>query len=165
VFKQQHECCGCGSGHYTATARLGGRAPDHPRGPEVIVYATDLKASAHPQVAPLAALDCTEELQQVCETHLSLLSLVFERFGSLDASVHIRVPASLKSGALELQRVAWTRGFVEEQGTENQAILIGGPDSSLTEEHITSQKTLSLPSQGHLVLPLTYSSFLVSVHH
>lgn len=70
------------------------------------------------------------------------------------------MPSSLRSGDLQLQRVAWT-GDVDEAAAEGGAIIIGGAGSTLTEEHIVSQPTLSLPSQGHVVLPLTYKSFLV----
>ena len=108
--------------------------------------------------APFSVAECSAELRLVCETHLQLLASAFSSLGNLAASAHLRVPASLKTGALELQRVAFV-GDVPDAA--NEAILIGGPDSSLTEEHMTAQKTLKLPKLGHLVLPLTYSSFLV----
>ena len=101
-----------------------------------------------------------EELRQVCTSQLRLMSASLVKNGAMVASVHIRVPSSLRSGELQLQRVAWT-GDVDEAAAEGGAIIIGGEGSSLTEEHIVSQKTLSLPSQGHVVLPLTYKSFLV----
>lgn len=110
------------------------------------------------QPSAVATSVCSPEARQVCETHLKLLASAFSHLGALVASAHVRVPASLKTGALELQCVALVGG---EPRSDNSAILIGGPDSSLTEEHMTAQPALALPSHGHLVLPLTYSSFLV----
>jgi hypothetical protein len=101
------------------------------------------------------------ELQQVCEATLHLLSSLFAKHGTLVASAHIRSASSLKTGALQLQRVASTGSEDDDSSAVGSAILIGGPGSSLTEEHIASQATLSLPSRGTMVLPLAYGSFLV----
>ena len=129
--------------------------------------------------APFEAAAPSTELQDACKATLRMLQRLIACKGSLIASVHLRVPASLKTGALQLQRIAQLTGRSSSgaggrshdstiddtlPGLRNEskdAIMIGGPGSSLTEEHIAAQATLSLPSLGHLVVPLSHSSFLV----
>lgn len=108
----------------------------------------------------------SEEFRQLCDCQLRFLSEILSPRGELVASVYIRVPSSLHSGDLELERIAWTpdpaRGL--EHGQAQASILIGGAGSKLTEERVISQPTMSLPRRGHVVLPLSSNGFLVRSH-
>lgn len=70
---------------------------------------------------------------------------------------------SLRDGSLELQRICWTPRGAHAETTSQEAILIGGPGSNLTEGRVTAQTSFSLPGRGHVVLPLVSSAFLVGL--
>lgn len=70
---------------------------------------------------------------------------------------------SLRDGSLELQRICWTPRGARTGAASQEAILIGGPGSNLTEERVTSQNSFSLPGRGHVVLPLVSNGFLVGL--
>jgi hypothetical protein len=116
--------------------------------------------SAGAPVPPVVDIEIASDIRKVCDSQLQLLSAALQQGGTVIAGVHIRVPSSLETGALHLQRVAWTGDKLGDVD-QGQAIMIGGGSSTLTEEHIVSQRTLSLPSHGHVVLPLAHNSFLV----
>ena len=155
-----------------ADARLsasdGVNRPQQPQaaGAEPLETAAPVVPAAAPAQHGAAALQdapaVSAELHQICTSQLELLGTVFERFGTLSASVYVRTPESLHSGELQLRRVMQTAAR-HEPGTArlHAALRVGGPDSSLTETQIVAQRVLILPEQGHMVLPLTTGTFLV----
>lgn len=142
------------------------------------------------------ALQASEELQQLCRLQLGLLTgalqlslqaalstgisdsldeeglrqhLLLSDAGRLRASVYCRSPASLQTGALQLQLVAASDGdagaAAAAQQPAQRLLFLGQEGGSLADQEawILEQPVIVLPDSGGLVLPLSHNAFLVGL--